>query len=154
MNGMSEEDEFKFAALQGVAINKSYDIETRHQALCQAFEMLSEHVDKLTESFKKFEEASNMENFKKNIGEVTRVFTFGAGHLKYARRFVEITAESHIHCRMIMLNHFGGDWAFDYESREKAGIYKYKLVELPKHVWPKSTNHWKINEEGNLVENI
>lgn len=155
MNSMSE---IHFAALQGVAKNDRYPIESRFASLMQAFEMLSEHVDELTESFKKFEEVSNMENFKEKVKEkakeVTRVFTFGVGHPKYAKRFVEITAETGNHCRCEMLNHFGNDWAFEYASRDRAGVNKYGLTELPKNEWPEKRDNWKIDSEGWIVENV
>ena len=55
-------------------------------------------------------------------------FTFGGNCLGY---YVVIYAKDYSFARAHMHRHFGSEWAFQYESAEKAGVFKYNLCELP-----------------------
>jgi len=61
------------------------------------------------------------------------VFTFGVSS-KYGGRFVEIHG-TWIDARCEMFRAFGRYWAFQYSSREEAGVDKYGLEKMDIPRW-------------------
>lgn len=72
---------------------------------------------------------------------MTRIFTFGYGQHdpRTGRglddRFVRVEGDTDQHLRAKMLDRFGagnglGNWAFDYESEDAAGVARYGLIEI------------------------
>ena len=71
-------------------------------------------------------------------------FSFGQGHVSpsgYPLRNVvaEIEAESYMDAREKMFSFAGGKWAFQYDSKEEAGVYRFNLkvmtLEELERVW-------------------
>lgn len=66
---------------------------------------------------------------------ITQVFTFGYGHVcpytgnALADRYATITAPTEQECVALMRVLFGSQWAFQYDSAEKAGASRFGLVE-------------------------
>lgn len=58
------------------------------------------------------------------------IFTFGFG-CSLANCFVAIEAESAGAAREKMFEVYGPRWAFQYESREAAGVERFGLREVP-----------------------
>lgn len=89
---------------------------------------------------------------------VSRCFTFGMGQChpvtgqSLADHYVVITGETINHCRATMLNHFGNNWAFDYDSPESANRGGWQMFELPVGEWPPSSDVWRVDESGQLYE--
>lgn len=84
---------------------------------------------------------------------VKRVFTFGQGQeVEYyglvRDHYVEIEGETIEHCRATMLNHFGNNWSFDYDSPEAAGLTRFNLKELPREFWPMSSGKFFVDTQG------
>ncbi|RKN45230.1 hypothetical protein [Micromonospora endolithica] len=61
-------------------------------------------------------------------------FTFGSGQ-KYDGRYVVI-AGTYESARAEMLRVFGNRWCDQYPTVERAGVYDFDLIELPKAMWP------------------
>lgn len=86
--------------------------------------------------------------------QATRIFTFGGGQChpitgeSLRDRYVEIVAESAEHCRVTMLNHWGNGWAFDYPTREKAGVDSFNLRPVPRDEWPPSSDRYYVDGMG------
>lgn len=86
--------------------------------------------------------------------KVSRIFTFGVGQRHpvtgepLGDRYVEIIAESIDHCRVVMLNHFGNGWGFDYATVREAGMDRYGLRELPRNEWPPSSDKFYVDASG------
>lgn len=65
----------------------------------------------------------------------TWIFTFGFGHAhpetgeSLANCFVEIEGDIDS-TREVMEAHFGNKWAFQYPTRQQAGVEKFKLKEI------------------------
>lgn len=89
---------------------------------------------------------------------VSRVFTFGFGHKhpttgeSLKNKFVEIIAPTSNHCRVVMLNHFGRQWAFEYKTREDAGVNEYNLTELPADEWPPTVVRFVVNTDDDIEQ--
>jgi hypothetical protein len=81
-----------------------------------------------------------------------RVFTFGHGHTNpktgkdLFNHYVVINANTAEQCRMKMLNHFGGQWAFEYRTCEAAGVERWGMRELPRKEWPASSKQYVIRD--------
>lgn len=85
---------------------------------------------------------------------VVRIFTFGMGETlqggpadgrPLADHYVAIEAETSEHARCIMLNHFGQNWAFTYDSLEKAQApWAPKMIQLPPELWPPDSGRYRI----------
>jgi hypothetical protein len=58
------------------------------------------------------------------------IFTFGQGQT-LEDCYVAIKAESSEAARAEMEKHYGALWAFQYDSREEAGAYRFRLKEVP-----------------------
>jgi hypothetical protein len=64
------------------------------------------------------------------------IFTFGFAHVhpetgqRLANHYVVIKAEDGEAAREEMVRRFGRKWAFQYRSREHAGVERWGLVEL------------------------
>lgn len=64
------------------------------------------------------------------------IFTFGFGHVhpdtgrSLANHYIVIWAESAQEARTKMYERFGQKWAFEYPSREAAGVERFGLIEL------------------------
>lgn len=89
---------------------------------------------------------------------VTRIFTFGSGQShpvtgeSLADHYVAITAESAAACRAEMLNRFGRDWAFEYPTRERAGVDRYNLIELPASEWPDVSRRYLVSTGEHVID--
>lgn len=59
-------------------------------------------------------------------------FTFGSDHLagRGFHRYVAIRAHSSEEARESMIERYGTAWSFCYDSAERAGVYKYDLIEV------------------------
>jgi hypothetical protein len=57
------------------------------------------------------------------------VFTWGSGH-PFAGCYIEIHG-THGSAREEMVKYFGIKWCGQYESRDKAGVERYGLKQLP-----------------------
>ena len=56
--------------------------------------------------------------------------TFGFGH-DYENCYTIIIAENRRQAFVQMLCNYGTEWAFMYNSKEKAGVYEYNLKYIP-----------------------
>lgn len=89
---------------------------------------------------------------------VTHIFTFGHGHThpvtgkSLADHYVAITAESSTLCRAEMLNRFGRNWAFEYPTRERAGVDRYNLIELPESEWPDAGKRYLVSTGEHVID--
>ena len=72
---------------------------------------------------------------------MTWIFTFGYGQhdprtgRELDDRFVRVEADGYYQARARMLERFGdpngaGNWAFDYETEEDAGVDRYRIIEI------------------------
>lgn len=59
------------------------------------------------------------------------IFTFGYGHNPGIGYYTVVEAENENEARQLMNKAFSGKWAFCYTTREEAGVYEYKLTEIP-----------------------
>lgn len=65
----------------------------------------------------------------------TYFFTFGQAHKdragnSLANCYTTIEAEHRDEARQIMFSRYGRQWAFQYQSAETAGVYKYNLKHI------------------------
>lgn len=56
-------------------------------------------------------------------------FTFGVDQ-EHDGCYVEVEAESSLDAREVMFEHYGREWAFEYDSAEEAGVFEYGLKEI------------------------
>lgn len=69
------------------------------------------------------------------------IFTFGFGQ-KHENGFHAIRAENWGEARRIMFDRFGAKWSMQYESRDRAGVDRYRLKEI----------EWQGNDTKNQQE--
>lgn len=60
--------------------------------------------------------------------ERTYYFTFFQGH-KYANHYVEIHG-TYDNARKEMMERFGGEWAYQYYSKDDAGVDDFNLTKI------------------------
>lgn len=78
------------------------------------------------------------------------VFTFGYDHKSpdsgetLGRNYIEIDGDVES-TRQVMLFLFNRDWAFQYPSKERAGVEKYRLTPV---AWPHEVRHLNYTECG------
>ena len=63
------------------------------------------------------------------------IFTFGFGHhcrcgARLANMYVRVEAENYEQARKTMVAEWRTKWAFQYESKEEAGVEKFNLREV------------------------
>lgn len=58
------------------------------------------------------------------------IFTFGFGHA-LTNCFVAVKSENSNAAREEMFRVYGAKWAFQYDSREAAGVDRWNLTEIP-----------------------
>jgi len=52
--------------------------------------------------------------------------------------------------RCWILNRFGNGWSFQYESREKAGVERYGLIELTTYPEPSEVEEFYVDNNGTI----
>ena len=71
---------------------------------------------------------------------VTRIFTFGYGqHCPFTTQeligyYVTVVAPEAGLCRQVMFRTFGREWAYEYDSPERAGVERFGLIEYARLV--------------------
>ena len=58
------------------------------------------------------------------------IFTFGVNH-PLGKCYVVVGVTDSTEARELMFRTYGSRWAFQYESREAAGVERYDLREVP-----------------------
>lgn len=58
-----------------------------------------------------------------------QIFTFGFGHA-HPNGYVEIEADTPMEARLKMVERFENKWAFQYDSKEKAGVDRFNLYNI------------------------
>lgn len=64
------------------------------------------------------------------MDQESQVFTFGMGHPLFKNHYIVIRADTKEECRNIMQSTFGSKWAFQYDTKEDAGVDRWDMKEV------------------------